>query len=534
MKSKFLLIFILVLAVSSISVLSMSEWTIMVFLNADNDLERFGIKDFLDMEKIGSTKDVNIIVQFDRANGYDTTNGNWTDTRIFKVEKSSNNNLITTKPLKVLGEIDMGDWREAVKFFNYSVDNFPARRYMFVYWNHGDGWMKEAKEEIAVKGISHDEQSGNHIDSVGMKKAAESMYRKLGRKVDIIAFDACLMGMIEVAAQHADYVQYMVASQDVEPGDGWPYDYVLKAITENPRMSTVNFGKKIVDEYMRYYENQSGFWGPQAVTQAFYELSKTSQVVQAVDRFARHIYQNMDKEFRNIEHGINYAQKYEAPFYKDLHHFVDRVGAMSIDSDLKRKAEDVKKAVNNMVVHSRWQGSKVRNSNGLAVYVPKSYEYKNHYIYTDFAKNTVWDEMLLRYFERSAISRETETLSPLSKTLISLYARSIIKGENSIEDVDILNNIKEIALEIDGIILNDKNAFNVLKNSIESFKLTRTMELSHTEGDIDEGVDENVAGMISLEGNKGRPPISIIRKIIEFIPGMSYLMEMAASYGIID
>jgi len=85
-----------------------ADWTLLVYLDADNDLEDAGIDDVNEMEVVGSTSDVNILVQFDRIPDYDTSNGNWTDTRRGRVVQDSNPTSISTT-FASIGEQNMGD-----------------------------------------------------------------------------------------------------------------------------------------------------------------------------------------------------------------------------------------------------------------------------------------------------------------------------------------------------------------------------------------------------------------------------------------
>src|SRR2546428_13594461 len=63
-----------------------ADWTLLVYMDADNNLEDYGIADFLEMAGVGSTSRVNIVAQFDRAAGYNSQNGDWTDTKRFLVQ----------------------------------------------------------------------------------------------------------------------------------------------------------------------------------------------------------------------------------------------------------------------------------------------------------------------------------------------------------------------------------------------------------------------------------------------------------------
>lgn len=88
-----------------------ANWTFMVYLDADNNLEQYGIEDFNEMEMAGSTSDVNIVVQFDRTPSYDTTNGDWTTTRRYYVTYDTDPQIINSTLIADLGELDMANPR---------------------------------------------------------------------------------------------------------------------------------------------------------------------------------------------------------------------------------------------------------------------------------------------------------------------------------------------------------------------------------------------------------------------------------------
>jgi hypothetical protein len=115
-------------------------WTFMVYLSADNNLEPAGIHDFNEMETVGSTDDINIIVQFDRSPGYDSSNGNWTGARRYLVTKDNDMNIISSKMLADLGDTNMGDPQTFVNFTTWAADHYPAKHYFVDFWDHGGGW----------------------------------------------------------------------------------------------------------------------------------------------------------------------------------------------------------------------------------------------------------------------------------------------------------------------------------------------------------------------------------------------------------
>lgn len=181
------------------------DWTWMVFINADNNLDEFGVLDQEEMSKVGTNDWLNIVTLIDRYDGPASYN---------LIEK----NKITL--LRDLGEVDMGDWHQLVSFVKETTERFPAKHYSLVIWNHGSGWKK--KTGAAIKGISYDDHSNNHITTAQLGEAMGEIKGLLGRNLDLLCMDACLMQMMEVAWVLRHSCDYIVASEETVPGDGFP------------------------------------------------------------------------------------------------------------------------------------------------------------------------------------------------------------------------------------------------------------------------------------------------------------------------
>jgi len=185
------------------------QWTFMVYLDAANNLESYGIEDFLEMSSVGSTAEVAIIVLMDRISGYAATYGDWTDTRLFYVDQGDE--PYDTTADEAWGEKNMGDPQTIVDFVTWCVNNYPADKYALILWDHGGG----------LSGVCWDDDNGDdNINLHELRNALETVYNNLGIKIDVLGFDACLMGMIEVAYQCRDYVDYIAFSQETEGADG--------------------------------------------------------------------------------------------------------------------------------------------------------------------------------------------------------------------------------------------------------------------------------------------------------------------------
>jgi len=117
------------------------DWTVMVYMNGDNDLEPWALRNYLQMAKVGSTEQVNIVCQFDRVPGYAGATpdyDDWTQTLRFYVTK--NGKPMSKQALADMGELDMGDPATLRDFVGWARSAYPAKKYMLIIWNHGQGW----------------------------------------------------------------------------------------------------------------------------------------------------------------------------------------------------------------------------------------------------------------------------------------------------------------------------------------------------------------------------------------------------------
>jgi hypothetical protein len=267
---------------------TIADWTFMVYLDADNNLEGPGIDDVNEMERVGSTDRVNIVVEMDRIDGYDTTNGDWTGARRFLVEEDNDNLNINSQTLEDLGEINMGDPEELIDFVSWSINRYPAQKYAIVLWDHG-GAFRGICFDDTVPGLPEGEYDA--LNMTELNYAMEKIYQIAGNeKIDLVGFDACLMAQVAVMYELKDYVKVGVGSGYNEPGDGWPYDPILGPLVEDPGMDERELSRIIVDEYIKSYED--GAEDPDdypMVTQAAFDLEKMDDLVLLLDQFAEEL-----------------------------------------------------------------------------------------------------------------------------------------------------------------------------------------------------------------------------------------------------
>lgn len=165
---------------------------------------------------------------------------------------------------------NMGASGTLADFVNYAVKYYPADQYALIFWDHGSG---------ALWGCCSDELYKYDALTLGEMKTAMDQTIFKDRKLEFVGFDACLMGNIETAALWADYAEYMIASEDLEKGDGWNYAFLEQLGKTNDREKRF---AAVLQDYRNDSEavRSSGYAIPYSL--AVYDLAEAAQVSQAL------------------------------------------------------------------------------------------------------------------------------------------------------------------------------------------------------------------------------------------------------------
>jgi hypothetical protein len=413
------------------------QWTVMVYLAGDNNLDSAGVIDLKEMKTVGSTDRMNVIAQFDRE-------GKELSTNRYYIRKGG---TLAKDVVGSLGETNMGDPRLLEDFIKWGIKNYPAQHYLVVVWNHGNGWNDEnvyrvarnlmnlnikrrgevvlpakggRKESVSirriraiggkkfrrslfhssimkaitVRGIAYDDDAQDFLDNIEMKRVLLSATNMLKRKIDILGMDACLMSMAEVVYQLRDSISFAVGSEEVEPGDGWPYHKILAKLAKKPAMMPGELATTIVDEYLVSYPANAG------VTQSACDLSKSELFSSAVDHLADGLNSHLSEgaEGAKIVECRLQTQAYDTPDYIDLYDFCDLLEGKSGFDDIRAACSAVKNAIqrDGVVIGSGYKGENVKHSNGLSIYFPQR-SLSSLYSSLDFTKKTSWGKFLERY-----------------------------------------------------------------------------------------------------------------------------------------
>jgi hypothetical protein len=200
----------------------------------------------------------------------------------------------------------------------------------------------------------------------------------------------------------------MVASEETEPGDGWPYHLVCPPIAKNPAMSALEVAKMIPQAYAQSYPSKS-------TTQSAVELSKMDALAEAINKFAVALDNaiNTPAEAKVAKDALNVVQKYAYPENVDLGHIVKLICEKTADAKVKEAGAELLMAYEKAVVQNNITGYSTKNSTGIAIFFPKS-GWNSTYSTIKFSEYK-WDEMV-QHLMKAAVPAPAVTETPAPAT----------------------------------------------------------------------------------------------------------------------
>lgn len=262
-----------------------ADWLFLIYMAGDNDLEEWVTKDLNELERIGSGSGIHVVVQADRAEGGDRSDGDWTSTRRYYVEADSDEDQVGSTMVADLGELDMADPETLSDFLRWARETYPAQRVFLSMWSHGDSWKLRSNNAAAAAAaappppyiITDDASGGSMSIAEGELVSGLQDHLDAWGPLDIIAFDACLMGSWEVAHALQDHAAFMTASEEGVGMNGYAYDRILSHIREDPEAEL----EGIVAEIARSTVEDNNEYTHSAI-----DLSKISTLSTAIDDLA--------------------------------------------------------------------------------------------------------------------------------------------------------------------------------------------------------------------------------------------------------
>ncbi|UCE75342.1 MAG: hypothetical protein JSV56_06490 [Methanomassiliicoccales archaeon] len=413
-----------------------AQWTFMVYMSADDTLlEEWGIADFNEMETIGSNPYVNIVAQFDRAAGGDSSNGDWKDTRRFLVMRDYDTQLISTPMLSTIGEANMADPQTLLDFVNWSITNYPADHFLLDLWGHGRGWQ----------GVTLDQ--GDWLSMSEIK----SVLPKFKDRIDVVGFDNCNMAMIEVYTQFMGFADYIVGSEKEEDALGWPYEMIFEELAADSQMSPLELSTLIATQYVDWAENESFY----SATVSVADLSHLQELINKTDALAKELNRTLALYLEDIRFAMDHTEQYaKKPYPRDLYHFAELLEKKVPNTPIKIAAENVMRAVSSLILvnehwTSPWDSVPVDFAHGIAVWLYDGSEsdylaYKN----LDYATLTHWDEFLGAY----------KSSPPKPRVFFEMdYALTDSDGEGNTDSIELKYKTNISGLNVAVEVFNSEN-----------------------------------------------------------------------------
>ncbi len=409
-------------------------WTLMIYMAGDNgkvfstqygklklmaEMTSAGYNDLAEMGTIGTTDNVAVTCLFD-------TNQDAS----YLVEVRRDGRGLAGSRCRRLQGVNMGDPNTLRQFIVESIRLYPAEHYALVIWNHGTGWLdvdvyatvralgaaqplfrrnRVVAADEATRPIAFDDSSKDFLDTADLRKAFAEAQAETGVRLDLIGMDACLMAMVEGAFELADFADYFVASQEVEPMDGWPYAPILAALNKDPGMAPGMVAEQIVREFARSYKATTRL--EETVTQSAIDLRYVSTTVDLCKALVEAIGAQADAALKGIIKGLMTGYDpilvFQDRNYRDLGDFALK---------LARKTEfgyytAVSAAAKALYEHLQVRGAdatvlqiayrpKYKGANGLSVFLPpKLRDVLGIYQRLKFPQATGWDKLLTWLFD---------------------------------------------------------------------------------------------------------------------------------------
>ncbi len=396
-----------------------TKWTVMVWLDGDNNLNPAAVVDFHEMEHglyLASQSDsditdkLNIIVQYDQNSSYDSSSSTHGIYKILPQSTVASNTTTlasTSTQIATIGEPNMGSAQELADFIDYTKIHYPAKNYALILWNHGGGVRSIKDEDILTKAICWDDTNGDDALYIGEIKD----YLDSTHSVDFLGMDACLMGFLEVAYEYrpgtddfgADAISFSPAS---EQGDGWEYDAIFSRLsgqsgTDSNGHSYYDIDSLTAQEFATVVAQEYGdAWSLDSwETQTAVDLTKIASVKTAADGFASAI-KSYQAQVENIRGAVGYGNlmayfdesdvdEWYAYAGFDLYELAEQVKENITDSSVAAAADTLMDAVDDAVLYSFGSSSYdsyygtgyYSGKNGLAIFFPDGDEAYGDYPY---------------------------------------------------------------------------------------------------------------------------------------------------------
>ena len=336
--------------------LGKDTWTVFVYLCGSNleSQNAAASKDLSEMVSASGSDKISFVVETGGAKAWKNNVVN---------ARQLGRYLIKNGSIQDVGSVpaaDMGESATLSDFLTWGVKNYPADHMALILWDHGGG---------SISGVCFDERNQNNsLYLRELDQALATAYAKMWDKFEFVGFDACLMSTLETANVLASYSDFMIASQESEPANGWEYSSIVSYLARNPSCAGDELGKELCNSYLASLDrNTKGF-----ATLSVVDLSQIDQLMQDFYRFSQEMYTSSNDQAtlaamsRGIQKADNYGCNNRREGYTNM---VDLGGLVDACASVTPSAADVKKTLRDAVPY-QIRGTYHAGACGLSTYYP--------------------------------------------------------------------------------------------------------------------------------------------------------------------
>ena len=351
----------------------MNDWTIMVYISADDVLANFAIESLNQLRRAAGDNIV-VMAQFD-PDGKQSA-------RRFRFDGHDNSHApLDTIELRPISPIEMTDPGTLANFVDWAStppDGCEAKHYCLVLWGHGTELLLDQDPSTSTP---------RYITPANLKKALQDT--KLvqgGHPLDVIALDACSMSMVELASELRGCVRFMVASQEEVPDQSFPYEQLLAKLKDHDQDDVEGICRTIPQVYKRAFQDYvvTPGTGMKEVTLSSLSLERIDTITNPLKRLAQTLQSSIFNP--DLADAIILARRHSRDFvlglFVDLSDFCDKLAAELMDKPLTDKntkdalayaCKEVRNAIGEgRCVIGNQTGAKATDCHGVSIYLPFS------------------------------------------------------------------------------------------------------------------------------------------------------------------
>ncbi len=313
------------------------DWTVMVYMPADNSMEKAALVDINEMEAAEFDFENNhVIVLADCNNNRDGYDGEWNGTRLYEIQHDKNGMNETLVSLRLgckelglssrkEGELDMSDPEVLKTFVSSTAKYYPASHYAFVMWGECSGYSGRSK---TTRAVAFDDTSVSYMEN---KDFADSLKDGLEKNFDVLAMDTCFGSEIELLCEFEKCADYFVGMEGLQKVEGWDYCPLLNLLSKEP-----DEGKKFAELLMESQKEKNI---------SIVDMSKIKDLYSEFDLFSKSLTNSIKTKsnaekikseilesdfcFRAYESAVN-------PVYVDIKYMAEKYGGQSLASCIEK------------------------------------------------------------------------------------------------------------------------------------------------------------------------------------------------------